>query len=243
MTSNRHRLVWVASLLVLAWLAPSLAEDGTPTEEEVFTPPDGLERGWYVRIETTMGRIIARLLPEQAPQSVAHFVGLSQGTLGWTDIISGETLKKPYYDGMPIHTVLAGRFFETGDAGSMGGAMPLLYVPPEGFAPLNFSMPYMLGMTQMSGARISAVKFFVTVSAQPWLNGDSPCFGQVVEGQETVFNISQVKSYSNKKPIEDLIIEAIKVFPVGDPSPLPKPEPYQPKMKQVEFRGSSTPSE
>jgi cyclophilin family peptidyl-prolyl cis-trans isomerase len=137
---------------------------------------------------------------------------------------------------MLIHTVMAGRFFETGDAGSMGRATPLLYVPPEGFAPLNFSKSYMLGLTMMGGDRISAVKFFVTVSAQPWLNGDSPCFGQVIEGQEVAFNISQVKAYSNHRPIEDLFIEKVDVFSVGEPDPIPEPQPYVPTRKKLEFR-------
>lgn len=239
MTAHRIRVLCVSSLVALLVIVPILAADEPVTEEDAFTPPAGLEEGWYVRILTPMGQIIARLLPEQAPQSVAHFVGLSQGTLPWIDLISGETVAYPYFDGMLIHTVVAGRLFETGDAGSIGRTMPLLFVPPEGFVPLNFSMPYMMGMTLMGGGRISAVKFFVTVAAQPWLNGDNPCFGQVIEGREVVFNISQVKTYSSRRPIEDLLIETIDLFSVGDPAPIPEPVPFKPKRKHVEFRDSS----
>ncbi len=204
-------------------------------EEEAFQPPAGLEEGWYASIETSMGRIVARLLPEQAPQSVAHFVGLAEATLPFTDPLTGETVTAHYYDGMPIHTVLAGRLFETGDAGALGRSMPLLYVPEERVTPINFGRGGRLGHTRMSGARISGVKFFVTASAQPWLNGESPCFGAVVEGQEIVFNISQVKAYSSRKPIGDIWIEKIRVFAIGDPPPIPDPQPYQPKRKKLEF--------
>jgi peptidyl-prolyl cis-trans isomerase A (cyclophilin A) len=242
MNKRRIRLSCVSILLILVWIAPILATEEPAAEEEVFTPPAGLKEGWYVRIVTTMGEILARLLPEQAPQSVAHFVGLSQGTLPWTDMVSGETVSYPYYEGMMIHTVIAGRLFETGDAGAIGRTMPLLFVPEEGFAPLNFSMPYMMGMTRMGGARISAAKFFVTIAAQPWLNGESPCFGQVIEGREILFNISQVKTYSSRRPIEDILIEKIDLFAVGEPAPIPEPVPHKPKRKHVEFRDSSDPS-
>ena len=239
MTTHRNRLLWISSLLILLWIAPPIAADEPAAEEPGFTPPAGLKQGWYVRIQTRMGDIVARLLPEQAPQSVAHFVGLSQGTLPWIDVVTGETVAYPYYDGMMIHTVVAGRLFETGDAGSLGRATPVLFVPEEGFAPLNFSLPYMMGMTRMGGGRISAVKFFVTIAAQPWLNGENPCFGQVIEGREVLHNISQVKTYSSRRPIEDLFIDKIDVFAVGDPAPIPEPVPYTPQRKKLEFRGTS----
>jgi hypothetical protein len=92
MRAHRKRLLWVSSLLVLLWIAPAFAADEPAAEEPAFTPPAGLEKGWYTRIQTRMGDIIARLLPEQSPQSEAHFVGLSQGTLPGTDVISGETV-------------------------------------------------------------------------------------------------------------------------------------------------------
>ena len=228
----------VALLILAAWLAAPAAA----AEPAAFQPPAGLARGWYASIETTMGTVLVRLLPEQAPQSVAHFAGLAQGTLGWLDPLSGETVKVPYYDGMLIHTVYAGRLFETGDAGAMGRAMPMLFVPEdEGHGPVNFNSPYVLGMTRVGAGRISGAKFFVTVASQPWLNGSSPCFGEVVDGRETVFNISQVKAYSNRRPIRDVRIETIRIFPVGDPPPLPAPEPYQPRRKEVEQRPDRAP--
>ena len=226
-------------LLVQAYAGPApggttgaAASEATPE----FEIPPGLETGWYTRIQTSMGEIFARLLPEQAPQAVAHFVGMSQGTLPWTDMVSGDTIKDRYYDGMRIQTVQAGRLFETGDATEQGRSTPLLYLPYEGYGPLDFSRPYMMGYTLLGGARISAVKFFVTASGQPWLNGDNPCFGQVVAGQNVVFNISQVKAYSSRSPIEDIFIERVDVFRVGDPPPLPEPVPFKPKKKHVSFR-------
>jgi len=208
----------------------------TTASEDAWQPPTGLPQGWYASIETTMGTVVARLLPEQAPQSVAHFVGLAQGTLPWLDVTTGETISAPYYDGMPIETVMAGKFFESGDGAALGRGTPMMFVPEhEGAGPVNFNQPYMLGLTRLAGARISAAKFFVTVAAQPWLNGESPCFGSVMDGRETIFNISQVKAYSSHRPIDEVRIEHIRIFAVGDPPALPEPEPYQPQRKEIEF--------
>jgi len=224
---------------------PPEASAATPaaTGEETWQPPAGLPQGWYASIETTMGNVLARLLPEQAPQSVAHFAGLAQGTLPWLDVTTGETISKPYYDGMPIETVMAGKFFETGDGSALGRGTPMMFVPEdEGAGPVNFNQSFMLGLTRLAGARISAAKFFVTVAAQPWLNGESPCFGSVMDGRETVFNISQVKSYSSHRPVDEVRIERVRIFAVGDPPPLPEPEPYQPQRKEVEFNPDRPPT-
>ena len=77
--------------------------------------------------------------------------------------------------------------------------------------------------------------FFVTASAQPWLNGTAPCFGAVIEGTEVVFNISQVKATSYGKPLEPVEILTIDIFKVGNPDPIPEIEPYQPELIDIEF--------
>ena len=191
-------------------------------EEPVFEPDPSWGRGYYARIETTRGRIVAQLLPEQAPQSVAHFVSMARGDLEWLDVVSGETRKGPYYDGIPIHNVRAGLLFEAGDWTGTGKGAPPIYVPDEGHGPVNFTQSGRLGMAR-PGARPSAVQFFVTYASMPELNRVFPCFGKVVEGLDIVLAISESKSYSNGKPIEPPLIETIDIFIVGNPLPLEEP--------------------
>ena len=224
------RSSWRAASIALAALlvAIPLAAANEPVDE--VTPPESLARGWYASIETSMGRIIARLLPDQAPQAVAHFVGMARGELEWTDPVTGEQHREPYYDGTRVDFAKAGFTFEVGRLSGSGAAAPLVYVPQEGPGPVNFFAGGRLGMGRSPLGRISAVIFFVTVSAQPWLNGEHPCFGDVVEGEEVAFKISEVKTYSNGRPLEDIRIERIRIFEVGDPSPLPEPTPYYPPL-------------
>lgn len=230
MQATTHRR---AAAVLAVWLfacAPALlAQDA----EDGFVPADGLAEGWYARIETSLGRIVARLLPEQAPQSVAHFAAMAEGQLEWFDMTTGVLEKGHYYDGIKIHLADAGIRFEAGCPRGTGNHAPEIFVPPE-FGPINFSKPGRLGMVRDTG-RISGVMFFATSAGSPWLNKQHPCFGAVVQGRDVIDAISQVKTYPNKRPIEPPpVIEKIRIFSVGEPDPLPEPQPYYPQRPKFE---------
>ncbi len=203
-------------------------------EEDSFAPSPEWPIGHYARIETDFGRIVARLLPQQAPQSVAYFAAMARGELAWTDP-TGEQKQFPFYDGIPIHNVRAGFLFEAGDWTGTGRGAPRLYVPDEGHGPINFSQAGRLGMTRPH-KRPSAVQFFATYAADPRLNRVFPCFGEIVEGREVVFQISQQKAYSNGKPIDTIKINSIRIFEIGNPAPLPEPEQTVLGPKKLELR-------
>lgn len=204
------------------------------SDADDFKPPPGLHDGWYARIETDKGRIIARLLPEQAPQSVAHFAALAMGEFTWTDVVTGEKHREPYYDGVPIHLAEAGMRFEAGDRGGTGRTPPLIWIPLEGQRPVTFHVPAALGMTSSGGERISGVQFFVTAAAQPWLSSRHPLFGVVVEGRDVVRAISEVKTYSNGRPIDPVLIEKVRIFSVGDVEALPTPREFTPTRTSLQ---------
>lgn len=216
MTTQWRGLVRLFLIALLA-TGPGAAEDDTPP----FAPDPAWKSGHYAVIETDLGRVVARLLPEQAPQSVAHFAALAMGELSWTNA-RGEEQKYPYYDGIPIHILRAGLLFEAGDWTKTGRGAPPFYAPEEGYGPYDFSDAGRLGMTR-SGGRPSAVQFFVTAAANPRFNRVFPCFGEVVEGREVVFQISQQKAFTNGRPVEDITINSIRIFQIGNPPPLPEP--------------------
>jgi peptidyl-prolyl cis-trans isomerase A (cyclophilin A) len=241
----RHRIVvgWIVSLVVLAGIAgPRIAAAevaAQPAASDTFVPPADLPTGWYARIETSLGRIVAQLLPDQAPRSVAYFAALAEGRMEWLDPVTGQTSKAPYYDGIVIYKLDAGRQFDTGDRNGSGYGTPAFFVPPEdGHGPINFSYAGRLGMTRLNGGRISAVAFFVTAIAEPWLNAMNPCFGRVVAGLDVVQALTVAsKTYPAGLPFEPPIVERVRIFSVGQPPPLPEPVPYTPErimMKQRE---------
>jgi len=224
-------LLKAMALVVLGVFSAS----GSLPAEEAWTPPETvIHPGWYARIHTSMGLIIVRLLPEQAPQSVAHFAAAAEGELEWNDIITGKPVKERYFDGAQVHMAIAGRQFEAGDRTGSGTAAPSVYVPyDEGRGPVNFSVKGRMGLTRASGRRISAVQFFISASAQPWLSGHYPCIGVVVYGNDAALRITSVKTYGSGRPLEPVVIEKIRIFSIGDVEPLQEPIPYKPSPLEI----------
>jgi len=229
MRSPKRIRTWFLFLCALCLMAPGGSSDTEPLKHSPDWPT-----GHYARIETDFGRIVARLLPQQAPQSVAHFAAAARGELAWIDP-TGEQKKFPYYDGIPIHNVRAGFLFEAGDWTGTGQGAPPLYVPQEGGGPINFSQAGRLGMARPQ-QHTSALQFFATYASDPRLNRVFPCFGEIVEGREVVFQISQQKAYSNGKPIEEIKIRTIRIFEIGNPLPLPEPTQTPTGPRKMEFR-------
>ncbi len=194
------------------------------------------EPGWYARLDTSKGEILIRLLPEQAPQSVAYFAALARGELVWNDPFTGEPRKDPYYDGMEIHKAQAGERFEVGDPTGSGQGYAPFFLPHEGFGPVNFNKAGRVGNTRAPGGLISGSMFFVSEGGMPWLNGRHPCFGVVVSGMSVVRSITTVKTDSMGKPLEPIVLKTVELFSVGDPEPLPKPVPFQPEIPKMEIR-------
>jgi peptidyl-prolyl cis-trans isomerase A (cyclophilin A) len=225
------------SILGLITLALSVGPvDAAERSADSPALPEDLAEGWYASIQTSMGHILARLLPDQAPQSVAHFVAFAEGRLEWTDPLTGETRKGPLYDGTQIHFVKAGARFEAGSPTGKGYGGPTVWVPRnEGHAPLNFHTAGRLGMTAGPGKLISAHQFFVTAAAQPFMSGRFPCFGTVVEGGDVVLNITTVKAHPSGRPLEPVTIETIRIIRQGDPPPLAELEAYRPQREDAIF--------
>lgn len=210
------------ALLVVLIATAALAAPGVPARTE----------GWYAEIDTSLGSFTIKLIPEQAPQTVAHFAAFARGKMEYVDIFTGTKKQAPYYDGLKIHKTTFARRFEAGDPTGTGHGMPPVWVPPEP-GMINFARPYRVGMTAASLKRISGVMFFVSVVAEPYLNSSHNCFGEVVEGREVVDRICVVKTDAKGRPLEPVVINHITIVKSGDPPPLPEPVPYDPPVPSL----------
>lgn len=201
----------------------------------------GRAAGWYATVDTTLGAFTIHLLPEQAPQSVAHFVGFATGTIERTDPFTGNVVKTPLYDGLAIHRVTTGTRFEAGDPTGTGRGAPPFWVPAE-FGPIDFSGTYRVGTTGSGGQRNSGSLFFVSAVPEPYLSGRHNAFGIVVEGREIVDKICMVPTDDHKVPKTPVIINKVSVFRVGDAPPLPAAVRFRPTNPLPQVREHELPN-
>lgn len=213
----------MGSVLATILLAAAAA---TPSSAPPAPLVGGFPTGWYARVDTTLGSFTIRLLPEQAPQSVAYFAAFAEGRIEWNDPQTGEPRKAPYYDGVPIHKIVFKDHFETGDRTGTGRGGPPQLVPHEFNNPVNFERPYRVGLTRSPGGRVSGAMFFVTIVSAPYYNGRHPCIGEVVDGRSVVEALCSVPADDAGRPLQPPKIEKVTIFKSGEPRPLQEPLPY-----------------
>ncbi len=83
-----------------------------------------MEPGIYAKFDTTEGSFTIRLFDKEAPNTVANFVGLAEGTKEWKHPGTGEKKKAPYYDGIIFHRVIQGFMIQGGDPLGQGTGGP-----------------------------------------------------------------------------------------------------------------------
>jgi cyclophilin family peptidyl-prolyl cis-trans isomerase len=57
-------------------------------------------------IQTNLGSIEVELFQNDAPETVANFIGLAEGTKEFKDAATGKKVKQPFYDGLIFHRVI-----------------------------------------------------------------------------------------------------------------------------------------
>jgi peptidyl-prolyl cis-trans isomerase A (cyclophilin A) len=161
-------------------------------------------------LRTNQGQIVVRLLPDHAPKTVANFVELAEGGRQWTDPRTGHATTDKLYDGTIFHRVIPNFMIQGGDPLGSGRGGPGYKFADEIHPDLIFDRPYLLAMAN-AGPGTNGSQFFITVAPTPWLNRKHTIFGEVIQGQDVVDKISQVKTGSQDRPVEDVTIESITV--------------------------------
>jgi cyclophilin family peptidyl-prolyl cis-trans isomerase len=127
-------------------------------------------RQYIATLETDHGEIVIELFADQAPLAVNNFVFLANQ--GW-------------YDDITWHRVMAGSLAASGDPSGSGFGNPGYYFEVEQPSDLRFDRPGMLAMDN-SGLGTNGSQFFITLSAQPQLDGSYTIFGQVLQGLDVL---------------------------------------------------------
>jgi peptidyl-prolyl cis-trans isomerase A (cyclophilin A) len=160
--------------------------------------------------ETSLGTIVCRLFEREAPKTVANFTELAEGKKEFADARSGQRVKRNFYDGLTFHRVIPRFMIQGGCPRGDGRGGPGYEFADEFHASLRHSKPGRLSMAN-AGPNTNGSQFFITVAPTPWLDNRHTVFGEVVEGQDTADEISNVPRDSSDRPITPVILERLRI--------------------------------
>jgi peptidyl-prolyl cis-trans isomerase A (cyclophilin A) len=168
------------------------------------------ESGVYAHFTTSEGSFVVRLFDKDAPKTVENFAGLAEGTKAWKDPVTGESITRPFFDGLTFHRIIDGFMIQGGCPLGTGTGGPGYKFEDE-FSPAHrHSRPGMLSMAN-SGPNTNGSQFFITLAPTPHLDNRHSVFGEVVEGLDVVQKIGKVKTGRQDRPVEPLIIEKVGI--------------------------------
>jgi len=153
-----------------------------------------------ITIETNFGKIIFKLLPDLAPETVRSFEKLS---------------KSGFYNGTLFHRVIPGFMIQGGDPntkssdkGKWGTGGPGYMLKSE----FN-SKSHLRGVVSMARSMdpdSAGSQFFIVTSDSTFLNGEYTAFGEVIEGMEVADKIVNLSRDNNDCPLEEA--KMLRVF-------------------------------
>ena len=161
-------------------------------------------------LRTNQGPIVIRLLPDHAPKTVRNFVDLAQGGREWTDPRTGRVTTGRLYDGTIFHRVIPNFMIQGGDPLGTGTGGPGYQFADEFHPELQFDRPYLLAMAN-AGPGTNSSQFFITTVPTPHLNRRHTIFGEVIQGQEVVDQISHTATDGRDRPVKDVVLESVEI--------------------------------
>jgi peptidyl-prolyl cis-trans isomerase A (cyclophilin A) len=162
-------------------------------------------------LRTNHGDVRVELFEKRAPRTVENFLGLATGEQEWTDPETGEPREDPLYDGTVFHRVIEGFMIQGGDPTGTGRGGPGYQFDDEFHDELTHEGPGILSMAN-SGPDTNGSQFFITLDAQPHLDGRHAVFGQVLEGMDVVEEIGDVDTDGNDQPLDEVVLESVTVY-------------------------------
>jgi peptidyl-prolyl cis-trans isomerase A (cyclophilin A) len=160
-------------------------------------------------LKTNKGDIAVNLFPDHAPETVANFTGLAEGTKSY-DAGNGKT--GPFYDGLGFHRIIEGFMIQGGCPLGTGTGGPGYTFKDEVNSGLAFDKPYLLAMAN-AGPSTNGSQFFITLGATTWLNNKHTIFGAVEEqqSQRVVDSIGTSPTAPGDRPVEPVVIDSVEV--------------------------------
>ena len=154
-----------------------------------------------VNIETNFGKIVFKLLPELAPETVRNFKKLTE---------SG------FYNGTLFHRVIPGFMIQGGDPNTKNSEKSLWGQGGPGYnikAEFN-PRSHLRGIVSMARATdpdSAGSQFFIVTSDSTFLDRQYTVFGEVLEGMEVADKIVNLSRDQNDCPLQEAKMNNVSI--------------------------------
>jgi len=152
-------------------------------------------------IQTKFGKIVFKLLPDNAPETVRSFVKLAE---------SG------FYDNTLFHRVIPGFMIQGGDPNTKQADKSNWGMGGPGYS-INAefsSRSHLRGIVSMArGTDVNSAgsQFFIVTSDSTFLDKQYTVFGEVIEGIDIADKIVNLPKNENDCPLEDVKMDKVTV--------------------------------
>jgi peptidyl-prolyl cis-trans isomerase A (cyclophilin A) len=143
-----------------------------------------------VHFETDKGEIICELFEDDAPGTVANFIGLASGEKEFTDPKTGKKVKRPYYDGLTFHRVIKDFMIQGGCPLGSGSGGPGYTIKDELSGKKQVHKKGSLSMAKTAAPDSGGSQFFICHTPQSHLDRKHTVFGEVLSGMDAVLKIA-----------------------------------------------------
>lgn len=154
------------------------------------------------------GKITIELYPDIAPKTVKNFK---------------ELVSSKFYDGLTFHRVIYNFMIQSGDptASGTGGSEKTIKgeFTNNGYKNTLSHTRGIISMARRGGypdtyetMNSASSQFFIVQNDSPHLDGNYAAFGKVISGIEIVDKIASVETDENDKPLNDIVINSIKII-------------------------------
>jgi peptidyl-prolyl cis-trans isomerase A (cyclophilin A) len=160
-------------------------------------------------IATNKGTLHCELFEQQAPMTVANFVGLATGQKPWIDPKTKQVVKgKPFYDGLVFHRVIPQFMIQGGDPLGVGMGGPGYQFADE----IGLALKHQPGTLSMAnaGPGTNGSQFFINQVATSWLDGRHTIFGHCKE-VDVITAITNLPRGANDAPLEPVKITKLTI--------------------------------
>ncbi len=211
--------------------AHALGTPGAPAKQWPAPPAMTIDPAkiYVATIKTDKGDITVQLMADKAPNAVNNFVFLA---------------KEGFYDNTTFHRVLDGFMAQGGDPTGTGTGGPGYTFADEINPELSFDKRGVLAMAN-SGPDTNGSQFFITFGPADWLNGNYTIFGQVVDGDAVLDQLTRRDPEQNPTFMGDAI-RTIEISEAGNsklPTPTTTPTPFAPDVSADDHFMATMPAE